>query len=124
MRKMLILGAIFAGLAVGIGAFGAHALKETLGSYHTTFETGVQYQMFHATAILIVGLLLGKLDSRLLRTAGYLFATGIILFSGSLYVLSITKVSVLGAITPLGGVAFIAGWICFIIAVAKDKPTL
>lgn len=124
MRKMLILGAIFAGLAVGIGAFGAHALKETLGSYHTTFETGVQYQMFHATAILIVGLLLGKLDSGLLRTAGYLFATGIILFSGSLYVLSITKVSVLGAITPLGGVAFIAGWICFIIAVAKDKPTL
>lgn len=124
MRKMLILGAIFAGLAVGIGAFGAHALKETLGSYLTTFETGVQYQMFHATAILIVGLLLGKIDSGLLRTTGYLFATGIILFSGSLYVLSITKVSILGAITPLGGVAFIAGWICFIIAVAKDKPAL
>ncbi|EUJ27916.1 DUF423 domain-containing protein [Listeria cornellensis] len=124
MRKMLILGAIFAGLAVGIGAFGAHALKETLGSYLTTFETGVQYQMFHATAILIVGLLLGKIDSGLLRTAGYLFAAGIVLFSGSLYVLSITKVSVLGAITPLGGVAFIAGWICFIVAVAKDKPAL
>lgn len=124
MRKMLILGAIFAGLAVGIGAFGAHALKETLGSYHTTFETGVQYQMFHATAILIVGLLLGKIDNGLLRAAGYLFATGIILFSGSLYVLSITKITVLGAITPLGGVAFITGWICFIIAVAKYKPAL
>ncbi|EUJ23576.1 hypothetical protein PGRAN_07948 [Listeria grandensis FSL F6-0971] len=124
MRKMLILGAIFAGLAVGIGAFGAHALKETLGSYHTTFETGVQYQMFHATAILIVGLLLGKVDVGLLRVSGYLFAIGIVLFSGSLYVLSITKITVLGAVTPLGGVAFIAGWICFIIAVAKNKPTL
>lgn len=124
MRKMLIIGAIFAGLAVGIGAFGAHALKEILGSYHTTFETGVQYQMFHATAILIVGLLLGKINSGLLRTAGYLFGTGIILFSGSLYVLSITKINVLGAVTPLGGVAFITGWICFIIAVAKYKPVL
>ncbi|EUJ47156.1 DUF423 domain-containing protein [Paenilisteria rocourtiae] len=124
MRKMLIIGAIFAGLAVGIGAFGAHALKEILGSYHTTFETGVQYQMFHATAILIVGLLLGKINSGLLRTAGYLFGTGIILFSGSLYVLSITKITILGAVTPLGGVAFITGWICFIIAVAKYKPVL
>ncbi|WP_430534574.1 DUF423 domain-containing protein [Listeria rocourtiae] len=124
MRKMLIIGAIFAGLAVGIGAFGAHALKEILGSYHTTFETGVQYQMFHATAILIVGLLLSKINSGLLRTAGYLFGTGIILFSGSLYVLSITKITVLGAVTPLGGVAFITGWICFIIAVAKYKPVL
>ncbi|EIA20960.1 DUF423 domain-containing protein [Listeria fleischmannii] len=123
MKKGLIIGGIFAMLAVAIGAFGAHALKDILGSYRATYETGVQYQMFHAVAILVCALAYEKLNSRLVGAAIILFSAGIILFSGSLYILSITKITVLGAITPIGGVCFIAAWICFIIAAAKSRPT-
>ncbi len=121
MKKGLITGGVFAMLAVMIGAFGAHALKDILGSYTATYETGVQYQMFHAVAILICGVIQEKRDSRLISAAIILFSAGIVLFSGSLYILSITKITFLGAITPIGGVCFISGWLCFIIAIAKSR---
>ncbi|MBM5595926.1 DUF423 domain-containing protein [Listeria seeligeri] len=119
MKKTIITGAIFAGLAVLLGAFGAHALKEILGSYASTWETGVQYQMFHAVGILIFGLLMEKQTSRLYTWAVILFSVGIVFFSGSLYVLSISKVAVLGAITPIGGVCFVVGWFLLIMGVSR-----
>ncbi|CAC95903.1 DUF423 domain-containing protein [Listeria innocua] len=119
MKKTIITGAIFAGLAVLLGAFGAHALKDVLGSYASTWETGVQYQMFHAVGILIVGILMEKQASRLYAWAAILFSIGIVFFSGSLYVLSISKVSILGAITPIGGVCFVVGWFLLILGVSR-----
>jgi uncharacterized membrane protein YgdD (TMEM256/DUF423 family) len=121
VKLFIILGAINAFLSVALGAFGAHGLEGKLEpKYLETWKTGVTYQMFHATGILIVGVLLGKLPANaLLSWSGWLMAIGIILFSGSLYVLSITKISILGAITPLGGVAFLAAWILMIVAAVK-----
>ncbi|MBC2042461.1 DUF423 domain-containing protein [Listeria welshimeri] len=119
MKKTIITGAVFAGLAVLLGAFGAHALKDVLGRYASTWETGVQYQMFHAVGILIIGLLMEKQTSRLYNWAAILFSVGIVFFSGSLYVLSISKVTVLGAITPIGGVCFVVGWFLLILGVSK-----
>ncbi|MBF2340856.1 DUF423 domain-containing protein [Listeria welshimeri] len=119
MKKTIITGAVFAGLAVLLGAFGAHALKDVLGRYASTWETGVQYQMFHAVGILIIGLLMEKQTSRLYNWAAILFSIGIVFFSGSLYVLSISKVTVLGAITPIGGVCFVVGWFLLILGVSK-----
>ncbi|MBC1762715.1 DUF423 domain-containing protein [Listeria welshimeri] len=119
MKKTIIAGAVFAGLAVLLGAFGAHALKDVLGRYASTWETGVQYQMFHAVGILIIGLLMEKQTSRLYNWAAILFLVGIVFFSGSLYVLSISKVTVLGAITPIGGVCFVVGWFLLILGVSK-----
>jgi uncharacterized membrane protein YgdD (TMEM256/DUF423 family) len=80
------------------------------------FETGVRYQMYHALAILLVAALVDRLDSRLVPIAGWCFSAGIVIFSGSLYALAVSGVTVLGAITPIGGVAFLAGWACLIIA--------
>ncbi|MBC1409769.1 DUF423 domain-containing protein [Listeria welshimeri] len=119
MKKTIIAGAVFAGLAVLLGAFGAHALKDVLGRYASTWETGVQYQMFHAVGILIIGLLMEKQTSRLYNWAAILFSVGFVFFSGSLYVLSISKVTVLGAITPIGGVCFVVGWFLLILGVSK-----
>lgn len=119
MKKTIITGAVFAGLAVLLGAFGAHALKDVLGRYASTWETGVQYQMFHAVGILIIGLLMEKQTSRLYNWAAILFSVEIVFFSGSLYVLSISKVTVLGAITPIGGVCFVVGWFLLILGVSK-----
>ncbi|MBC2313364.1 DUF423 domain-containing protein [Listeria welshimeri] len=119
MKKTIITGAVFAGLAVLLGAFGAHALKDVLRRYASTWETGVQYQMFHAVGILIIGLLMEKQTSRLYNWAAILFSVGIVFFSGSLYVLSISKVTVLGAITPIGGVCFVVGWFLLILGVSK-----
>lgn len=119
MKKTIIAGAVFAGLAVLLGAFGAHALKDVLGRYASTWETGVQYQMFHVVGILIIGLLMEKQTSRLYNWAAILFSVGIVFFSGSLYVLSISKVTVLGAITPIGGVCFVVGWFLLILGVSK-----
>lgn len=121
MKKALITGGVFAMLSVAIGAFGAHALKGILGANAATWETGVQYQMFHSVGILVCGLLLMKERSRLYASAAVLFSIGIILFSGSLYALSITKISILGAITPFGGFAFLVGWLCLIIGAARQN---
>lgn len=121
MKTFLILGALNAFLSVALGAFGAHGLEGKVEpKYLETWKTGVTYQMFHATGLLIIGVLLGKLPANaLLSWSGWLMLIGIILFSGSLYVLTLTKISVLGAITPLGGVAFLVAWILLIVAAVK-----
>jgi uncharacterized membrane protein YgdD (TMEM256/DUF423 family) len=121
MKLFIILGAINAFLAVALGAFGAHGLEGKLEpKYLETWKTGVTYQMFHATGLLIIAVLLGNLPANsLLSWSGWLMFIGIIFFSGSLYVLSVTQISILGAVTPLGGVAFLAAWILLIIAAVK-----
>ncbi len=115
MAKLFITLASLSGmLAVAFGAFGAHALKARLDDYALgVFETAVQYHFYHSFALLAVGILaLSQPQTMLLKSSGWLFFTGIVVFSGSLYLLSITGVRWLGAITPLGGLAFIAGWAC------------
>lgn len=99
-------------LAVGLGAFAAHGLKDRLSpELLNTFQTGVQYHMYHALALFGVGLLAVNFpSSALLKYSGYLFLLGIILFSGSLYLLSVSGIRWLGAITPIGGVCFLAAW--------------
>jgi uncharacterized membrane protein YgdD (TMEM256/DUF423 family) len=121
MKAFIIIGAINAFIAVALGAFGAHGLADKLEpKYLDIWKTGVTYQMFHATGILVIGLLLSKVTiSPQFTWAGWLMLLGIILFSGSLYVLSLTKIGILGAITPLGGVCFLAAWILIIIGAAK-----
>jgi uncharacterized membrane protein YgdD (TMEM256/DUF423 family) len=112
-RTFLGLGAISGFLAVAAGAFGAHALRDRLSAEHlAVFETAARYQMYHALALLAVALLLPLRPLGTLQWAGWLFVVGTALFSGSLYALALTGTRWLGAITPLGGIAFLAGWIC------------
>ncbi|BAU08579.1 DUF423 domain-containing protein [Fischerella thermalis CCMEE 5198] len=109
----LSLAAIFGGLSVAAGAFASHALRERLSERSLLiFETGARYQMYHALALLAVAILLLRIEPPppSLVASGWLFIIGIAIFSGSLYALSLTGVKYLGAITPLGGAAFIAGW--------------
>ena len=117
------IGAVLAGIGVLLGAFGAHALRETLSSEMLEiFETGVRYQMYHALALLAVGWLADKRpDLTLVHRAGVSFAAGIVIFSGSLYLLAITGLRWLGAITPIGGVAFITGWLLLAFAAARAR---
>lgn len=113
------LAAVMAGLSVAAGAFASHALKDRLSEKALAiFETGSKYQMYHALALLIVGFFLSRSEvaPTLLNTAGWAFIVGVILFSGSLYALSLSGVKWLGAITPIGGVAFLVGWACLAIA--------
>jgi len=121
MKAFIIVGAINAFLAVALGAFGAHGLKDRLDAHYLEiWKTGVTYQMFHALGILIVAMLLSKVASSSLFTwSGWLMLAGIILFSGSLYVLSLTKIGILGAITPLGGVCFLAAWVLIVLGAMK-----
>jgi uncharacterized membrane protein YgdD (TMEM256/DUF423 family) len=112
-KTFLILGALSALLAVGFGAFGAHALRayfEAQPDLADNYQTAVQYHFIHALALVFVGLALQSWQAPSLSFAGYAFLAGLFLFSGSLYVLSLTGARWLGAITPLGGVAFILGW--------------
>ena len=116
-RTFVLIGALAGVVGVGLGAFGAHGLRgrlspEMLG----VFETGVRYHMYHALALVATAALMGRLDGRLLSAAGWLFTAGIVLFSGSLYVVALTGIGMFGAITPIGGVAFLAGWACLAIA--------
>jgi uncharacterized membrane protein YgdD (TMEM256/DUF423 family) len=111
-RQFGYLGAVFAGLSVAAGAFGAHSLKGIISvDMLMAFETAVRYQMYHALALLIVSGMLTHVSERSLRVVNWCFVAGIILFSGSLYVVALTSTRWAGAITPLGGVAFLAGWI-------------
>ncbi len=119
-RNYLAFGAISAGLAVALGAFAAHALKMRLDPQAlATFEVAVRYQMYHALALVAVGLLAERRESRLLGASGALFVAGTVFFSGSLYALSLSGVTWLGAITPFGGVAFLSGWGCLLTAVRR-----
>ncbi|MBO6515503.1 MAG: DUF423 domain-containing protein [Bacteroidia bacterium] len=111
-KRFILFGAIFAALGVALGAFGAHGLEEFLTKTQRAdvFETAVRYQLYHAFALLFVGILADRIKSNLLKYAGYLFTAGILLFSGSLYLLVGTQITRFGMITPLGGLAFIVGW--------------
>ncbi|MCL6444893.1 MAG: DUF423 domain-containing protein [Alicyclobacillus sp.] len=107
------LGGLFGFLSVAFGAFGAHVLSGRLSpDKMSVFHTAVQYQMFHALALLAIGLLYARYPSGTLVAAGWFIAAGIILFSGSLYGLSFSSVPLLGPVTPLGGVCFLVGWVC------------
>lgn len=111
-KLFLLLGSTSALLAVLLGAFGAHALKKQLSAdMLSIFQTGVQYHFYHALGLLAVGLVATQIpESSALKYSGWLMFIGILIFSGSLYLLSISGVRWLGAITPIGGVAFITGW--------------
>ena len=116
-RTFLLAGAIAGLVGVAFGAFGAHGLRGRLTpEMLTVFETGVRYQMYHALALLLTASLLPRMAGKLMVAAGWCFVGGIVLFSGSLYLLAVTGVTVLGAITPIGGVAFLAGWLLLIVA--------
>ncbi|MBD1549949.1 DUF423 domain-containing protein [Pseudomonas typographi] len=113
LRTFLLLAAFFGFTGVGLGAFAAHGLKGRLSAdYLAIFQTGVHYQLVHALALLAVAVLANTLPGRLVGWAGGCFALGIVLFSGSLYLLTLTGVGKLGIITPFGGLAFLAGWLC------------
>lgn len=112
-RLFFALGSLAAFLAVGLGAFGAHALKQRLTpDLLAIFEVGVRYQVYHALALLAVAWAASRWPGAWVHAAGWLFLAGIVVFSGSLYVLSLTGMRWLGAITPLGGLAFLTGWLC------------
>jgi len=126
-KGFISTAAILGALSVALGAFAAHGLKEKLDvATLQVFETAVRYQFYHVFALLATGILYKEFEGKLLSTAGKLFITGIILFSGSLYLLCYTiyagsKMGWLGAVTPVGGVAFIAGWLLLFAAVVKRK---
>ena len=122
MNRFLALGSLFAFLAVAAGAFGAHALRSRLSAESLgIFETAARYQMYHALALLAVAWVTDTTPGRLGIAAGWLFAVGIVIFSGSLYLLAITGVRWLGAITPFGGVAFLAGWLCLAVQAMRSN---
>ena len=119
-KFFLFSGAVSGFLAVALGAFGAHGLKERLDAYHLgVFQTGVTYQFFHALVLLVIGLWLRNQGPTLIRGAGHAFLLGTVVFSGSLYTLALTGAKGWGAVTPIGGVAFLAGWVCLAVAALK-----
>jgi|SRR5690554_1940048 len=120
-RSTLVIAALLGTLAVALGAFAAHGLQTLLSErLLQVFQIGVQYQFYHVFALLLTGLLQQRRDSRGLRLAAVLFLLGILIFSGSLYVLALSGVHWLGAITPLGGSAFIAGWLVLAFSIFKQ----
>ena len=118
-QLFLTIAALFGGLSVAGGAFASHALRDKLSDRALEiFEVGIRYQMYHALALLLVALLLSRAEAgqSLLTAAGFAFIAGVLIFSGSLYALSFSGIKWLGAITPLGGAAFLIGWGCLAIA--------
>ena len=113
-KTFLLLASIFSALAVALGAFGAHALENRLSAdLLSTYEVGVRYHFYRALALLGVAAVISRWPEASAATwAGWLFVVGILIFSGSLYILAFTGIRWLGAITPIGGVAFISGWLC------------
>lgn len=122
-KTFLILGAINAFFCIALGAFGAHGLKKILSAdMLAVYQTGIQYHFYHAFGILIIGLLLLHFPrSRLIPISGWLMMAGIVLFSLSLYILSLTGIRGLGMITPFGGVSFLGAWTLLIYAIWKEK---
>lgn len=111
-QRFLVLGTVFAGFAVAAGAFGAHALKDILDAHSLqVFDTATRYQMYHAFGLCIVSWAIDRYPEQRLEQAGWLFTFGILLFSGSLYVVSLAGIRWMGAVTPIGGLAFLAGWV-------------
>ncbi len=127
-RTALVLGIVLAGLGVILGAFGAHGLKQVLEADQLTiFETGVRYQMYHSVALLATGILYSSFPAKMVRLASTFFLVGIILFSGSLYAMTMLKISGqvglggLGILTPIGGVFFILGWLMLLLGILKNN---
>ncbi len=121
-RLFIMLGATLAGISVAAGAFATHSLRERLSERMLeVFETGARYQMYHALALILVGILFSRPETSQpwLTASGISFLIGIGLFSGSLYGLSLSGMKVLGAVAPLGGVGFIVGWACLAIGCVK-----
>ncbi|GLH20339.1 MULTISPECIES: DUF423 domain-containing protein [Pseudomonas] len=124
LRGFLMLAAFFGFTGVALGAFAAHGLKNRLTpEYLTIFHTGVTYQLVHTLALFGVALLATQIQGRLITWAGLSFTVGIVLFSGSLYLLTMTGISKLGIITPFGGLAFLVGWICLGLAAWRLQLT-
>lgn len=127
-KNYLATGALFGAIAVVLGAFGAHGLKQIVAAETVqVFQTGVQYQVYHSLALLGVGIIYEKYPNRLVNWAGVFFIAGIILFSGSLYAITAFKVAEsvglkgIGLITPFGGLFFVAGWILLFLGIMKKK---
>ncbi|MBK6304609.1 MAG: DUF423 domain-containing protein [Gemmatimonadetes bacterium] len=121
-RLFLIIAALSGAVSVGAGAFGAHALRARLEPrLLEVFQTGAQYQMYHALALVGVAWVASRWPGALSTASGWLFVAGTVLFSGSLYAMALTGVRALGAITPLGGVCFIAGWVTLAVAVMRER---
>ena len=117
-----VVGALAAGAGVALGAFGAHGLKSRVTpDLLVVFETGVRYQMYHALALLAVGWAATRWPTPWTTASGWLFVAGIVIFSGSLYVMTLTGLRWLGAITPIGGLAFIAGWLTLAIGAIRGN---
>ena len=114
-NQVLVAGAVLGLLGVALGAFGAHALKPYLvvTGRLETFETAVKYQFYHALALILISVFMLLKSHRFLNIAATLMFSGVVIFSGSLYILCLTDVGILGAVTPIGGVLMIAGWVCF-----------
>lgn len=123
MHKLILsIASISGALAVGLGAFGAHALKAKLEATDrlSTYQTAVQYHFYHTIALLAIGILMYKMESNWLNYSAYMMTGGILIFSGSLYTLCLTNMRWLGAITPIGGLLFILGWLFLLLAVLKQ----
>jgi uncharacterized membrane protein YgdD (TMEM256/DUF423 family) len=127
-KTYLITASLLGGLAVALGAFGAHGLKKIVpADTVATFQTGVQYQVYHSLALLAVGILFEKFPNKWTKWAGACFIIGILLFSGSLYLLTVLKatdqagLTGIGIITPFGGIAFILGWIFLVLGIARSR---
>jgi uncharacterized membrane protein YgdD (TMEM256/DUF423 family) len=120
-RLFFSLGALSALISVAAGAFGAHALRARLSpEYLSVFETAARYQMYHALGLLAVAWVVGRWPGVLPQWAGWLFVAGTVLFCGSLYALALTGARWLGAITPLGGIAFLGGWLCLFMSARRS----
>ena len=121
-RYWIGLGAVFGLLSVVVGALGAHALRDALdpGSLNT-LQTAARFQMYHALALVLTGLLVDRWPSRMLVAAGWLFTAGVVLFCGSLYILALTGIGVFGAVAPVGGLGLIGGWFLLILRVFTKR---
>jgi uncharacterized membrane protein YgdD (TMEM256/DUF423 family) len=118
----ITLGALFAFLAVMLGAFGAHALRDTLSEHYlSVYQTATDYQMWHAIGLIIIGILYERKPSKSLLTSGWLMLAGIVIFPGSLFVFSLTGIKILGAITPLGGILFLIAWLLLAYTSTQSK---
>lgn len=124
-RRFVIWGAVLGMLGVGMGAFGAHALENLLkaNGRQSSYDTAVQYQFIHALAILFVSSALRRWPVRLAKASGIFFLVGTILFSGSLYILAIFNIPIMGAVAPIGGAALILGWICLGLVAWQNNVT-
>lgn len=121
-RLLMSIAATYGLVAVLLGAFAAHGLKEVLSaSSLASWQTGVTYQMTHALVLLVIGLWLRQGGSNLVKVAGVLFAIGVLVFSGSIYALVLLQVSWLGPVTPIGGLCLIAGWGCMLVAAVQSE---